>query len=352
MGHGREALEGIRAPRAPVRVVPRAGLALALALAAAGAVPAAPASAAPLTLVRRIPLPGVEGRLDHLAVDPAGGRLFVAALGNGTIEVVSLRTGARERSLAGFREPQGVGFLPHPARLYVANGGDGTCVVLGGGAFRRISTRRLGEDADDLRLAPSGGAAWVGFGDGGLARIGVAAGDTLDRIALDGHPEGFQLEAGGPRIFVNVPGAREVEVVDRTRGTVVARWKLGRWHANFPMALDEAGGRVFVGCRLPSVMLVLDTATGHVEGEIPIGRDVDDLFYDPTSRMLYASCGAGFVDVLRLGAGAHFERLARVRTGRGARTALYVASLHRLYVAVPHRGTQSPEVLEFAVRPD
>jgi chromate transporter len=53
--------------------------------------PRAATDAPPLRLVQTIPLPGVQGRIDHLAVDVAGQRLFVAALGNNTVEVVDLR---------------------------------------------------------------------------------------------------------------------------------------------------------------------------------------------------------------------------------------------------------------------
>ena len=82
-----------------------------------------------------IPLPGVEGRIDHMALDAAGERLFVVALGNNSVEVVDLRAGRRARSLTGFREPQGIGFVPSPARLYVTSGGDGSCAVLDAGSY-------------------------------------------------------------------------------------------------------------------------------------------------------------------------------------------------------------------------
>src|SRR5262245_32790451 len=83
------------------------------------------AAAEPLRLVKAMPLPGVQGRIDHLAVDVAGQRLFVCALGNNTLEVVDLSKGERTASLTGFHEPQGVRYLPDSNVIVVANGGDG-----------------------------------------------------------------------------------------------------------------------------------------------------------------------------------------------------------------------------------
>ena len=70
------------------------------------------AGEAGLELVATIPMPGVKGRIDHLAIDPKGHRLFVAALGNNTVEVLDVERNRHEKSLPGFREPQGVLYLP------------------------------------------------------------------------------------------------------------------------------------------------------------------------------------------------------------------------------------------------
>src|SRR5690242_14012965 len=82
----------------------------------------APSAQQPLTLVGSIDLPRVDGRIDHLAVDVAAGRLFVAALGNNTVEVLDLKRGAHLRSLPGFREPQGIAVAAEAKRVGVANG--------------------------------------------------------------------------------------------------------------------------------------------------------------------------------------------------------------------------------------
>src|SRR5213594_2747751 len=94
------------------------------------------AHAGVLRLVQTIPLPGVEGRIDHMAIDLAGQRLFVAALGNNSVEVLDLQAGKRVRSLTGFREPQGVAWT---SQLVVSSGGDGAYRVFEGHGFKPIA---------------------------------------------------------------------------------------------------------------------------------------------------------------------------------------------------------------------
>lgn len=148
-----------------------------------------PFAVASLTLERTIPLPGVEGRIDHFSVDVPGARLFVAALGNNTVEVVDLKQGRVVRSLTGFAEPQGVVFLPEINRLYVAGGGDGTLRILDGTSFETIKSVSVGDDADNLRSDPSGMQVYVGYGSGALGVLDAATGegfiDVFEQTATD-----------------------------------------------------------------------------------------------------------------------------------------------------------------------
>ena len=292
---------------------------------------------------------GVEGRIDHMAADSQGERLFVAALGNGTVEVIDLRSGRRIQSLRGFREPQGLGFVAVPSRLFVANGGDGTCDMLDGATLQRLRTLRFSDDADNIRYDPKPNRIYVGYGSGAIGVIDARTGDSLGSIPLSGHPESFQIERDGPRIFVNIPDARQVAIADRATGHVITTWKTGVYRANFPMALDDAGHRLFVGCRNPAAVVVLDTRTGENLEAVPVDGDLDDMFYDAPRGRLFVTCGAGFVDVLNSDESGRLRVTARVATAQGARTGLFVPKLQRLFVAVPRRVSQAPEIRVFDV---
>jgi hypothetical protein len=112
-------------------------------------------TATPLMLEKTIPLEKVGGRIDHMAADVAGQRLFIAALGNDTVEVVDLKAGKKIQSLPSFAEPQGIVYIPEYDRLFVANGSDGTCRILDGHSFKTIKTVELGDDADNVRYDES-----------------------------------------------------------------------------------------------------------------------------------------------------------------------------------------------------
>jgi DNA-binding beta-propeller fold protein YncE len=315
----------------------------------AAALPAADMrTSSPLELVQTVPLPGVRGRIDHLAVDADEGRLFVAALGNDSVEVVDLRAWARVAQITGLREPQGIGYVRNANRLVVANAGGGVD-LFDASSRQRLSRIEGLDDADNVRLAPDSEEVYVGY-DHALAVIDAGSGTVLDRIQLAGHPESFQLESKGARIFVNVPSATQIAVIDRSKRAVIARWNLGDKGTNLPMALDEASHRLFVATRKPAALLVFDTQTGARRADLPIGGDADDLFYDGKRKRLYVICGEGLVDVFGQTDADHYERAAEVRTVRGARTGLFVQSRDSLYVAVPAHAGGPAEIRAFNAR--
>jgi YVTN family beta-propeller protein len=299
-------------------------------------------SAELLKKVADIPLPGVKGRFDHFSIDPKGNRLFVAALGNNTVEVIDLAAGKRLHSITGMSKPQGVLFLADRNEILVANGDDGTLQVLDATDFKVKHKLTEMPDADNVRLDPHTREAWVGYGDGALAR--VLPGLHKGTIKLAGHPESFQLEKQGWRVFVNVPDAQQIAVVDTEKDSVVTRWSMDKFQANFPMALDESNHRLFVGCRKPARLVVFDTEAGKPVADLAISGDTDDLFYDAKRKRIYISCGEGFLDVVEQSSADNYQRIAHTPTASGARTCFFSPDLDRLYIAVPDRGNQRAEI--------
>ena len=312
----------------------------------------------------KIPLGEVRGRIDHLAVDLARRRLFIAELGNDSLGVVDLDARSVAHRIRGLREPQGVAYLPEADVLLAANGGDGTVERFRGVDLAPLGRASLGADADNLRPDPTGGGVvWVGHGGawprtgGGLTPIDAQSGRPVGAaIPLPAHPESFQLEAGGPRIFANIPRAGGVVVVlDRAARQQVASWSVPRLGSNFPMALDERGGRLFVAFRDPPTLATLDLGTGSVIGQLAMCGDADDLFLDARRHRLYAVCGEGAVDVFDAsppsdGRATAPRHLARVPTSPGARTGLFVPEFDRLFVAA--RAQAGEPAALWVLRPD
>src|SRR5437899_1886870 len=194
-------------------------------------------------LKQTVPLPGVEGRIDHFALDASGERLFVCALGNNTVEVLDLRKGDRIRSITGLGAPQGIVYIPELDRLFVANDKGGICKIYDGKSFEAVGELDFKDDADNVRYDDATKKVYVGFGSGGIAVVNTPDGKQIGSIKLSAHPEAFELEKTGKRIFANVPNSRHVAVIDRDKSEVVATWKTDLTFANFPMALDEAHHR-------------------------------------------------------------------------------------------------------------
>jgi len=308
------------------------------------------AGEAVLEPVATIEMPGVKGRIDHLSVDLKRHRLFVAALGNNTVEVLDVERNRHEKSLPGFGEPQGVLYLPDPDRLYVANGTGDRLDILDGKSFASVKRIAKLADADNVRYDAAAGKVVVGYGRGALQMLDPGSGETAAEIRLPAHPESFQLERNGSRIFVNLPDARQVAVVDRSKRLVTAAWDLPGARANFPMTLDEAGRRLFVGARSPAVMLVYDTDSGKVVAKAAIGGDTDDLFFDAERKRLYVICGEGRVDVFRQDDADHYSQIGSVKTAPRARTGLFVPEEGRLYVAAPAVDSAPARILVYRMR--
>ena len=306
-------------------------------------------SAQPFKLEKTIPLPGVEGRFDHMAVDTAAKHLIVAALGNNTVEVIDIAGGKKAQTWSGMKEPQGIAYAADLKRIYVASGKDGKLRIYDSATLKPAGEIAVGEDADNVRYEAAHKRIWVGHGDGALTAVD-ATGKKVATISLDAHPESFQFEKAGVRIFANVPGATEIEVVDREKQTIVGKWPVKEAGANYPMALDEANHRLFAGCRKPARVLVFNTDTGKVTAQVPCPGDTDDLFYDAVRKRLYVSGGEGFLEAFEQKGPDEYRSIGKLATASGARTGLYVPDLSQFFLAVPHRGNQGAEIRVYSVQ--
>ncbi|HZR05432.1 MAG TPA: YncE family protein [Candidatus Udaeobacter sp.] len=302
-----------------------------------------------LKLQQTISLPRVEGRIDHLALDLPGDRLFVCALGNNTVEVVDLRKGERIHSISGLGAPQGIAYIPELNRIFVANDKGGICKIYDGKSLEPVGELDFKDDADNVRYDRTAKKIYVGFGSGGIAVVDAPKGRQIRSIKLSAHPEAFELEKNGKRIFVNVPDSRHVAVIDREKGEVVTTWKTDLAFGNFPMALDDANRRLFIGCRLPPKLVVLNTEAGEVVAKIDISGDPDDVFYDSQRRRIYAICGAGKIDIINQTDANTYNASGKISTANGARTGLFVPEQDMLFVAVPHRGSQQAEIRAYHI---
>lgn len=299
---------------------------------------------APLKLTASIPMPNVSGRIDHMAYNSKQQLIYVAALGNNTLEVVDLKNKKVIHTIKGLSEPQGIRYVPENNTIFVANGGNGECRVFNADTYQQITSIELGDDADNVRYNPVTKKVYVGYGSGAIAVIDAITFKHLADVKLPAHPESFQL-SGNDKLFVNVPNARLLDVIDLSKNTIVTTWNVEEASSNFPMALDETNHRLFIGCRHPAKLLVINTETGKTITSLDTDGDTDDIFDDTDAKQIYMSCGGGYLDIFKQMNADKYETVARIETHPGARTSLYIPELNQLVVATPARGGNEAQLM-------
>jgi YVTN family beta-propeller protein len=316
----------------------------------AGAVPRAGAEERePLKRVSTIQLKGASGPLDHLLVDSKHARLFVANQSNDTLDVVDLKTNKLVKQIPGQKEIHGIAYAPKLDRIFVGNGG-GTCNALDGRDYTLLASIPV-KDADNVHFDRRTNHVFVA-GEKDMAVIDAESLKLVTTIKLPASPEGFQIATGQPRLYVNVGPEFEVVVVDTDKNKVAARHPLKAAKGIETLALDEANKRTFVGFRGEPRIVVLDQESGKELTSLAIPEGIDDMFFDAKAKRIYASCGSGFVAVVRQMDADHYESVAKVETVKGAKTCFYDAATARLYLAVPRQeGKEGPEIWVYQASP-
>jgi YVTN family beta-propeller protein len=287
---------------------------------------------APLQLEAKVLLGNVRGRIDHLAIDLKRQRLFVAELGNDTVGVIDLANRSFIRRITGLNEPQGIAYEPSSDALLVANARDGSVKLFDGSEYKETGQVKLGSDADNVRIDAMAKQAIVGYGEGGLAFLDPTSQRKIRNVSLMAHPESFQIAADGRRIFVNLPGARAIAVVDTDSGKLLASWPMDK-AGNYAMALDNGRARLLVAFRSPPELVAFTVSDGKSVATAETCGDVDDVSIDAKRNRVYVSCGTGYVEVFETDRTV-YRRIARIPTAAGARTSLFVPELDLLLVAV------------------
>ena len=307
----------------------------------------------PLVLTEAIPLEGIKGRFDHFGT--SGRKLFVSALGNNTVEVIDVSGRTLDHTITGVPNPQGVVYAPEVNKLFVGSS-KGKLYIYDGTSFELLMAIDFHGDVDNLRYDAANKRVYVGYGDEETAAIGAVDATTNKRTEeeykLGAHPESFQLETSGPNIYVNLPDLKQIAVINRNTH-VIARWPLTLEH-NFPMALDEADHRLFVGTHEPARMAVFDTTSGRMIAALPSVQDADDLYYDAGRKRIYMAGGEGFIYTFEQKDADHYQLLAKVPTTLGARTAGYFGKgkkgFERFFLAVPARADHGAEIWIYTVQ--
>jgi DNA-binding beta-propeller fold protein YncE len=296
-----------------------------------------------LVLEKSISLSGVSGRIDHMDVNLKDRIVYIAALGNNSLEIVDIGKGKVLRSIKGLDEPQGVAFIPQQKEIFVANGGNGDCYFYNSDTYQKTATIHLTSDADDVRYDSTSEIIYVGYGNGGISVIDAKKHIQINDFKLSGHPEGFQVDRQLNKLFVNVPDAHQIAVIDLIQSKLTGKWSTGVLRDNFPVAIDPTNHYLFIGYRHPAKLVVVDGNTGNILNRSDLVTDVDDLHYDESDGKVYASGGGGFISIYQF-RDRNLERIANIATKKGARTSLLIPELKLFILAERANGNNSAQL--------
>jgi YVTN family beta-propeller protein len=154
---------------------------------------------------------------------------------------------------------------------------------------------------------------------------------VVTTIPLGGSPEFPVTDSSAGRVYVNLENKSEVAVIDAAKYQVLARWPLAPGTEPSGIALDVAHHRLFSTCH-NKMMVMVDTDSGKVISNVPIGAGVDGCAFDDSLQMAYASCGEGVTVIARESSPTELSVVQRLETQRGARTIALDPKTHCIYL--------------------
>jgi len=311
----------------------------------------------PLKLVQTIVVPNVKGRLDHMAVDVKGKRLFLAGLENGTLEVVDLQVGRWVRSIPGFKKPQGAVYVPELNKLFLASGDDAMVRVFRGDTLQLLDSIQLEPGPNRIVYDPHSKLVYVGYGGmdagkdyGEVGIIDATRDKHVDDIKVAVHPSEILLDKAGTTLFVFMSSANQLQVADLKKREVIASWPVSSQSPG-DAALDETSGRLFIGTRTPPEMIAMDSKSGKEVAHLPTAEGQDGVYFNTARKQVYVSGGrelsGGSVWVYKQKTADLYETIGKVTTRAGAGTCFWSSELNRLYVAAPASEKQDAAILVF-----
>ncbi len=300
--------------------------------------------AAPYRVTRTFHVGG-EGGWDYLTVDPEHQLLYVPRSTH--TMVLEAQTGKIVADIPGQSRNHGVALVPSVGRGFISDGADASVTMFDLKSYAVLGKIKAAEDADGIIYDSASGKVLVVCGDAGVV-IPIspdqdpASAKAESAIELGGKPE-FLAADGQGRVFINLVDKNQVAVLDTKATKVLNKWPTSPGGAPVGMSMDPGRRRLFIGCRRPQKLIVMNADNGKVLADLPIGAGVDATKFDGD---IFASCGDGTLTVARENAGEKYEVIQTLKTTRGARTLGVDPTTHTLFLPAaelePQQGQSRP----------
>ncbi len=317
------------------------------------------AQSAQLKLVKTVELPGYTGDFDHFAVDEARGRLLLAAEDHGTLEVFDLKSGNHLKTVKGFEAPHSILVRPGAATILVTDSGKGMSKLLDPSTYEVKGIVNLVPGADSIAYDATQNVVYIVTGgkdvDMKTSEIAAVDPDTGKKKAAvtlqDDHVEAMAVDTKGDRLFANLTQTNKIAVIDRKTMKVIATWPVPTAQQNAMVAFDEPKHRLYVGCRKPGMVIVMNSDTGAVVDSAPSPLRSDQMMFDRATNRLYSPGGEGYIGIYDTSDPNHLKTVAKVATTPGAKTGILVPEQKKLILAVSPGDTKAmAKVLTFEVQ--
>ena len=281
---------------------------------------------------------GGEGGWDYLTVDPEHKLLYVPRSSH--TMVLDDATGKTVADIPGQKRNHGVAIAPSASRGFITDGQDGSVTVFDLKTYAVLGKVKAADDADGVIYDAASGKVLVACGDAGVvvpisADVDLKTGKADAAVDLGGKPE-FLAADGQGKAFINLEDKDQIAVVDTKTMKVVNKWPVSPGGSPVGMAMDTAHRRLFIGCRKPQKLIVMNADDGKVLADLPIGAGVDATAF--ANGDAFVSCGDGTLAVARETAPGKFEIVQTVQTLRGARTMGIDPSTRTIYLPTAEFG--------------
>ena len=281
-------------------------------------------------VVQTFNIPG-EGRWDYLVADPQSHRLFVPRSSH--TQIIDTTDGSIVGDIPDTQGVHGVALAPQLKRAFASDGKANTVTIFDTDTFKTIGTVPTGDGPDGIIYDPFSNRVFCMNGrEGSLSAIPADADPAspgVITIPLDGKPEFAASDLAG-HVFINLEDKNQIVEVDSKEVKVLARWSLSPGDEPTGMAIDPQTHRIFVGCH-NKLMFVVNSDTGKIVAQFPIGDDVDACAFDPDTKLAFASCN-GLMSEIHEDDADHFTALPDVQTARGARSLALDVTTHTIYM--------------------
>jgi len=309
-------------------------------------------------LIQSVDLPGYSGDFDHFAVDFERNRLLLAAEDHGTLEVFDLKTSAHLRSVNGFGNPHSILVRKDSPTVLITDSEKQGATLRDADTYAKKQAVPLTPGSDTSKYDAAANILYVVTGgkdvDMKTANLEAVNPDTGARIGSitfpDNHVEAMAFVDEDPRLFINLAQTNKIAVVDRKTLKLLATWPVTPAKQNAMVAFDPDQHRLYVVCRDPATVVVMNSDTGAVVGSLPAPMRSDEVQYDRDKHRLYVPGGDGYMGIYDTSDADHIKLVEKVSTAPGAKTGLLVTSLHRLFLAVsPGDTNATAKVLTYEV---